>query len=261
MKLVFPGGECPQVLLGPGINRVGSDPDANVVIDRPGVHPEHCLLHVTGTGVMLEVGHSADVSVNGRMVEGLISLRAGDAVAFHGVQARLAAIEPAAPVKKLSDPWHVPSSANDDPGATAVRPVAPKFVLRGTSGRAFGRSIPLTGVVTVGRGPECSLRLDEPGLSRAHARLLANDHSVQVEDVGSSNGTFINGKRVLRGEARAGDEIGFDTMRFQLLSSGTQEVVAKSMRPSSSSGLRRYWVTAAAIAVVVAAAVAAMALM
>ncbi|GAB3747379.1 FHA domain-containing protein [Lysobacter olei] len=253
MKLVFPGGECPQVLLGPGINRVGSDPDANVVIDLPGVQRQHCLLHVTGTGVMLEVAQSADVSVNGRVVEGLISLRPGDAVAFHGVQARLAAIEPVAPVKKLSDPWHVASSANDDPGATAVRPVAPKFVLRGTAGRAFGRSIPLVGVVTVGRGPECSLRLDEPGLSRAHARLLATDQGVQVEDVGSSNGTFINGKRVLRGDARVGDEIGFDSLRFQLLSCGTQEVVAKSMRAPTSAGWRRYWPAAVGVGVVLAA--------
>lgn len=257
MKLVFPGGECPQVLLGPGINRVGSDPGANVVIDRPGVQPQHCLLHVTGTGVMLEVGLAADVSVNGRRVEGLISLRAGDAVAFHGVQARLAAIEPAAPVRKLSEPWHAASSANDDPGATAVRPVAPKFVLRGLAGRAFGRSIPLAGVVTVGRGPECSLRLDEPGLSRAHARLLANEHGVQVEDVGSSNGTFINGARVLRGEARIGDEIAFDKIRFQLLGCGTQEVVAKSRREPASTGRWRPWLVAAAvIAAGVAAALA-----
>ncbi len=34
MKLVFPGGEHPQVLLGPGVNRVGSDPQSNIVLDR-----------------------------------------------------------------------------------------------------------------------------------------------------------------------------------------------------------------------------------
>jgi pSer/pThr/pTyr-binding forkhead associated (FHA) protein len=260
MKLVFPGGEHPQVLLGPGVNRVGSDPESNVVIDRPGVRPQHCLLHVTGTGVMLEVPQSAEVCVNGRVVDGLISLRAGDAVAFNGVQARLAAIEPAAAVRKLSDPWHASSPANDDPGVTAVRPVAPKFVLRGTAGRAFGRSIPLAGTLTVGRGPECSLRLDEPGLSRAHARLLATDHGVLVEDVGSSNGTFINGNRVLRGEARVGDEIGFDTMRFQVLAYGAQEVVAKSMRARSSTASRRGWFVVVALAAV-AVAVAVFALM
>lgn len=250
MKLVFPGGEHPQVLLGPGVNRVGSDPEANVVINVPGVRPQHCLLHVTGTGVMLEVPQSGEVTVNGRAVDGLISLRAGDAVTFHGVQARLAAIEPAAAVRKLSDPWHAGSSANDDPGVTAVRPVTPKFVLRGTAGRAFGRSIPLAGPVTVGRGPECSLRLDEPGLSRAHARLLATEHGVQVEDVGSSNGTFINGNRVLRGEARVGDEIGFDTMRFQLLAYGQPEA-SHEVKPTAAPS-RRGWVVAAIILVVAA---------
>ena len=260
MKLVFPGGEHPQVLLGPGVNRVGSDPDANVVINHPGVRPQHCLLHVTGTGVMLEVPQSADVSVNGRPVDGLISLRAGDSVAFQGVHARLAAIEPAAAVKKLSDPWHASSSANDDPGVTAVRPVAPKFVLRGTAGRAFGRSIPLSGPLTVGRGPECSLRLDEPGLSRAHARLLATDHGVQVEDIGSSNGTFINGNRVLRGEARVGDEIGFDTMRFQVLAYGQPDAAKRPARGSSGESSRRGWLVLVAV-MLVAAAVAAFALM
>ena len=53
MKLVFPGGEHPQVLLGPGINRIGSDPGANIVLNRPGVMPQHCQLHVTTGGVML----------------------------------------------------------------------------------------------------------------------------------------------------------------------------------------------------------------
>lgn len=255
MKLVFPGGEHPQVLLGPGVNRVGSDSQANVVINHPGVQPQHCLLHVTATGVMLEASQSAEVSVNGRPVDGLISLRAGDSVAFKDVQARLAAIEPAAAVKKLSDPWHASSSANDDPGVTAVRPAVPKFVLRGTAGRAFGRSIPLSGALTVGRGPECSLRLDEPGLSRAHARLLATDKGVQVEDVGSTNGTFINGTRVLRGEARVGDEIGFDTMRFQVLAYGQPEPATRPGRGASAESSRRAWLIGTAVAIVAAAVV------
>jgi len=90
MKLVFPGGEHPQVLLGPGVSRIGSDPHANIVIDRPGVMPQHCQLHVTPSGVMLEVPHGTTVSVNGRQVDGLIALRAGDSVAFDRIEARLA---------------------------------------------------------------------------------------------------------------------------------------------------------------------------
>ena len=63
MKLVFPGGEHPQVLLGPGVNRIGSDPQSNIVLNRPGVLPQHCQLHVTSHGVMLQVPPGTSVTV------------------------------------------------------------------------------------------------------------------------------------------------------------------------------------------------------
>jgi len=95
LKLVFPGGEHPQVLLGHGVNRVGSDPQSTIVIDHPGVLPQHCQLHVTAQGVMLDVPAGTAVSVNGRQVQGLIALRPGDSVGFDQVQAKLAADGPA----------------------------------------------------------------------------------------------------------------------------------------------------------------------
>jgi pSer/pThr/pTyr-binding forkhead associated (FHA) protein len=128
----------------------------------------------------------------------------------------------------------MPDSANDDPGATAVRPVVPRYVLRGVSGEAFGRTYPVVGTTAIGRAPECDLRLDEAGMSRMHARLVPTDDGLLLEDLGSTNGSFINGKRVLRGEARVGDEIGFDTMRFRLLSPAQQDEPAKD----SGQGLR-----------------------
>ena len=223
MKLVFPGGEHPQVLLGPGVNRIGSDPAANIVLNRPGVLPQHCQLHVTAGGVMLDVPHGTTVSVNGRQVDGLIALRPGDNVAFDQVQARLASMESAAAVRHVVGASRgLLESANDDPGATAVRPVVPRYVLRGVSGEAFGRTYPVLGVTTIGRAPECDLRIDEPGMSRVHARLLPTDDGLLLEDLGSANGCFLNGKRVLRGEAKPGDEVGFDNLRFRLMSPGQE---------------------------------------
>ena len=221
MKLVFPGGEHPQVLLGPGVNRIGSDPDANIVIDHPGVRPQHCELHVNAHGVTLHVPPGTSVSVNGRVVDGLIALRPDDSVAFDRVLARLSAIESASPLRRGAGAF--PTPANDDPGATAVRPVLPKFVLRGVSGQGFGRSYPVLGPTVVGRAPECVLRLDEARLSRQHARLIPTEAGIQVEDLGSTNGTFINGKRVQRGFAGPDDEIGFDTLRFRLMTPGQHE--------------------------------------
>jgi pSer/pThr/pTyr-binding forkhead associated (FHA) protein len=228
MKLVFPGGEHPQVLLGQGVNRVGSDPMANIVLDRPGVLPQHCQLHVTDQAVMLSVSPGIAVSVNGHAVDGLIALRAGDNVCFDGIQARLAALDPTAAARhRALAAGCAQGAANDDPGATAVRPVLPQFVLRGISGSVFGRTFPLLGPMSVGRADECALQLGDEGLSRRHARLIPTADGVQLEDLGSTNGCFINGARVLRGVARSGDEIVFDAVRFRVLG------------PASEAGLRR----------------------
>jgi pSer/pThr/pTyr-binding forkhead associated (FHA) protein len=244
MKLVFPGGEHPQVLLGPGVNRIGSDPEANIVIDRPGVRPQHCELHVNAHGVTLHVPAGTTVSVNGRAVDGLIALRPDDSVAFDRVLARLSSLESATPLRHDGS---LPMPANDDPGATAVRPVLPKFVLRCVSGQGFGRSYPLVGPTVVGRAPECALRLDESGLSRQHARLVPTGDGVQIEDLGSTNGSFINGKRVQRGFASPGDEIGFDTLRFRVTSPGQQESAAPSREVNRRAGLSPWvWVGMAA---------------
>ena len=224
MKLVFPGGEHPQVLLGPGVNRVGSDPGSNIVLDTPGVLPQHCQLHVSATGVMLEVPAGTTVSVNGRHVDGLIALRPGDSVTFDHVLARLAAVDAVSARSDDSAPGY-PHAANDDPGVTAVRPVIPMYVLRGVTGGAFGRSYPLQGAITVGRSPECIIQINDPGLSRIHARLVPCEDGVQIEDLSSTNGTFLNDRRVVKEKARIGDEIGFDKLRFRLSGAAAHEPV------------------------------------
>jgi pSer/pThr/pTyr-binding forkhead associated (FHA) protein len=246
MKLVFPGGEHPQVLLGPGINRVGSDPGANIVIDQPGVMPRHCELHVTGHGVMLQVPQGTTVRVNGRDVDGVIALRPGDMVGFDRIQARLASIEAAVPTPHAAHIAGDVESANDDPAATAVRPVVPRYVLRGVSGNGFGRSFPVVGITTLGRAQDCNLHIDDAGLSRQHARLTPMDKGLLIEDLGSTNGCFVNGKRVQRALAVPGDEIGFDVSRFRLVAPGQGESIhvaarmVRARRPSSP----RWWLMA-----------------
>lgn len=48
----------------------------------------------------------------------------------------------------------------------------------------------------VGRGPECDVRIDHPDVSRRHARLSLRDDGLWVEDLGSKNGTTVDGVRV-----------------------------------------------------------------
>lgn len=249
MKLVFPGGEHSQVLLEPGVNRVGSDPHGTVVLSGPGVQPRHCQIHVTAQGVMLDVPPEVTLRVNGSPVAGLITLRPGDTVDLGGIEARLAGIATVAPAGADAAAGPL-APANDELGATTVRPVVPDFVLCAVSGSAFGRHVPVRGTVTFGRAPECTVSVDEPGLSRLHARLLAGDGGLVLEDMGSSNGSFINGRRVLRGPVRAGDEISMDNLRFRVVSN--VRVEAPLEERVATGGRRWWWAAVAAVAVVTA---------
>jgi uncharacterized RDD family membrane protein YckC len=67
------------------------------------------------------------------------------------------------------------------------------------SGNDSGRRIPVpsTGIVLGREGKLASLFRDDPLVSRGHAHIyLAEDHSVQVADLNSTNGTFVNGKAI-----------------------------------------------------------------
>jgi hypothetical protein len=63
-------------------------------------------------------------------------------------------------------------------------------------------------MLVVGRGGDCDIVLPERQVSRHHVRFLRGDDGYLVEDLGSKNGTFVNG-RALEGRARLqdGDEI------------------------------------------------------
>lgn len=65
-----------------------------------------------------------------------------------------------------------------------------------------------------GREAGCDLILEEGRCSRKHARLLPGIDGLQVTDLGSSNGTFVNDNRVQEAVVRNGDLLRFDTMKF-----------------------------------------------
>ena len=52
------------------------------------------------------------------------------------------------------------------------------------------------GVNVLGRDEQLATRVDGPGVSRRHARILISDGRATLEDLGSKNGTFLNGDRV-----------------------------------------------------------------
>jgi pSer/pThr/pTyr-binding forkhead associated (FHA) protein len=80
-----------------------------------------------------------------------------------------------------------------------------------------GEVIVLSGPeTTVGRASSNDLVITGADVSREHARLWRDENTLEVQDLGSRNGTWVNGTRITSHRARSGDEIAFGTLRFRL---------------------------------------------
>ena len=89
-------------------------------------------------------------------------------------------------------PPAVPAGASAGTGARGI----PTSVAV-TEGRLAGTVIPLTPAgILVGRNPECSLVLDDDYASGRHVRIFRRDGAWWAEDLGSTNGTFLDGGRL-----------------------------------------------------------------
>jgi hypothetical protein len=68
----------------------------------------------------------------------------------------------------------------------------------------------------IGRSPRCRLTIDADTVSRAHAELRRTDTGWEVRDLGSTNGTWVNGWRVDRAALRAGDRLVLGDVRVRI---------------------------------------------
>jgi DNA-binding winged helix-turn-helix (wHTH) protein len=83
------------------------------------------------------------------------------------------------------------------------------------------RQIPLLeGVNLIGRGEDAAIQMDSPGVSRYHARIVVAGNDATLEDLGSKNGSWVNGTLVTTRRLADGDEIrlGSTILTFRLAS-------------------------------------------
>jgi len=74
-------------------------------------------------------------------------------------------------------------------------------------------SLPRT-VTVIGRREDCDLRIPLGDVSRKHCRFIADNDTLKVEDLGSSNGTFHNGVRIQEAIVNAGDNVQVGPVMF-----------------------------------------------
>lgn len=147
-------------------------------------------------GLWLQVAAGVrSVHVNGRPVRRMALLRAGDAIFVEGMEMLIrSSVDAANPIPP----------PDDGPAPDGVA------VLRGVGGQHHGRSFALDRPRLVGRDSDSDIVIDDPAFPPRHARLERHGNRVLVRDLGSSEGSQVNGIAVRHCWLTDGDQIVFD---------------------------------------------------
>lgn len=199
LRLRFPDADQPDLVLGPGVHAIGFD-----AAGRPTIVQAVAWIAQIGIdarGIWLKVRSGArGLHVNARPVRRLAMLRPGDAIFVEG------------------QPWlalgEEPSSPPAEPASPAQAASFPRAVLRGLGGPHHGRCITLEQPRLIGRLAMCDVRIDDAAFADRHARLEPHAEGVILRDLGSPDGSQVNGWPVRDALLRPGDQVVFDTHRF-----------------------------------------------
>ncbi|WP_030587170.1 FHA domain-containing protein [Streptomyces globisporus] len=192
---------------------VGRDPESDIVIDDDRVSWHHAILHPEDGHWTLEDEDSTNGTYTaGRRIRAS-DVGAGSEIRFgnpsDGPRAVLLGREPPAATPSTDRPSAVlmPAATGTFRQPTTVRPLPAK-------------------TVRIGRDAGNDLVIDDLAVSRHHAELRAlADGTYEIVDLGSHNGTFLNGQPVARGPVGPGDIVGIGHSAFCLVGDSLQEFV------------------------------------
>lgn len=96
--------------------------------------------------------------------------------------------------------------------------------LRFISGKYQGGEFPLRAnrEIVIGRSSELDMVLVEDMVSRKHAKIVTDDQTVTIQDLGSTNGTFVNGEKIRTCDLKDGDRILIGTSIIKLITVGAE---------------------------------------
>lgn len=161
----------------------GSGNDSEIILQGPDVLGQHAKLTLSPDGLSVTPINQARISVNGSPIGDSALLSDGDWLSLGSC------------LFQINFPDHPQAFA---PSASSPSP-----------------SQISSGILTIGRLPECDFAIASPLVSREHAKLYCGPAGVEIEDLHSTNGTFVNGRR-LKGRVRLkeGDRVAIASFAF-----------------------------------------------
>lgn len=207
LKLQFLDNRQPSIwLVDPRVS-IGRDKSNSVVINDEGVSVFHAeLRQEDGKLFVWDSGSVNGTYVNGEKITGKREIQTGDVIRFHLVDVQI--IDPSkGPAPEL------PAAVKRD----LEKPALPQWQIKAMTGTISGKMFLIDGTKVIGRDPGCDIVVAGAHVSRRHAELSIRSGKLWVKDLGSSNGSFVNGKRHDEIALKNGDEVKFDAMTFKVV--------------------------------------------
>lgn len=227
---------------------IGRDPASDIVIDHAKISRAHARIEASLLGYTLIDSSSNGVFVNGKRVEQTQRLNQGDAIRVGDVKFRFeadaASFEPdvsdvrpiplmppvaASPVTRAPEnraPVSPEKRRKERTPLLATLEVLTEGALRGTR---FRIERP---VAHIGRGDYNDIEIPEESVSASHAMLIRRDDGWRITDLGSRNGTYIDGERTTDGALKGAADIRVGNVRmiFRPIAKGAD-------KPDSTRGI------------------------
>ena len=202
---------------------LGSEADNDIMLNGLGIDAFHASLSVAATEVILEC-RNGSCYVNDIPVDSGRPLIAGDELRIG--QHRMLILTPreADQLQKAAKDA-VTTSTGTDSGTG--------WSLHAEHAKLKDQDYLIAKKSVLGRSRDCDLAVPYKLLSRHHAEFSVRDGQLYLKDLGSSNGSFVNGKRVNQARLQSGDKISFAKLLFTVTGPAVDAGINRTMvRPA-----------------------------
>lgn len=212
-QLRFANNAKPPIWLVSSKYAFGSAQDCDCVLTQQGVEALHAKVTVEDETVLLvRIAEHGIIKVNQQNVGKQCQLKPGDNIQLG--EAELQVVDPKLESSSTTTTPNNDSEVRDK--LTLNDQASDLWLLCPLNTTLVKENITLAGSMSLGRAKDCDICIGASHLSRKHAKFVVLGQSLTVEDLASSNGTFVNGERVERIVLKHGDELGFDTLKFRI---------------------------------------------
>ncbi len=201
LQISFTSSQRPPVWLVKSRYTIGREKGSDIWLGDPAVAAMHAELLVEGERVRLLPHPPNTVSVNGEPVTDAVILAHGSRVLLGETEFTVTDSHQASQVTK---------------GEGSGDAMLNGWYLQGKTTALSNRQYPVKGDMVLGRARDCDISLAVAHLSRQHARISVRETCLEVEDLDSVNGTFLNRQQIKKATAHLGDELRFDTLCFRV---------------------------------------------